>query len=221
MNGIRNVLFDLDGTLVDSSLTISTCIDYALDQVGTIPVSGVEVKALIGAPLLDIFLNTFQMTQPQADSAISHYREHYDRLEQAGSRVYDRVHDVLSRLGTAGYRLFIATVKPTSVATKVLIDLNLRSYFEGVAGASMGPDRRDKATIIAHALNKFDLDPAQSLMIGDRDQDIMGARANGMASIAVTYGFGAWDELNSARPNHLVRDCGEIVSLLLNPSVAK
>ena len=85
----------------------------------------------------------------------------------------------------------------------------------------MDSRRRDKSSIIAHALRKFDLDPLRSIMIGDRDQDIIGARENGMSAIAVTYGFGSREELDSARPAHLVERSEEIVSLLVNPSMAK
>jgi phosphoglycolate phosphatase len=103
----------------------------------------------------------------------------------------------------------------------VLSDLDLRSWFDGIAGSSMDSERRDKSSIIAHALRKFDLNPLHSMMIGDRDQDITGARDNGMPSIAVTYGFGSRNELISARPDHVVERSEEIVSLLVNPSMAK
>lgn len=221
MNKIRNLIFDLDGTLVDSSRTIIACIDYALEQVGTGDSGGISPRSLIGMPLLDIFRSEFAMTQQQAESAIAHYRQHYEFLEQAGSQVYENVDQVLNQLRHNGYFLYIATVKPTSIAEKVLADLELRSYFDGVAGASMGHERRDKRGIIAYALEKFDLDPSQSLMIGDRDQDILGAQANGMPSIAVSYGFGSRAELDAAQPDHVVGHSREIVSLLMNPSVAK
>lgn len=221
MKKICNLLFDLDGTLVDSSRTIITCIEYALEQVGYDAAGGTISRSLIGMPLLDIFRNEFEMTQPQAESAIAHYREHYEFLEQAGSEVYENVEVALNQLRQGGYFLYIATVKPTAIAEKVLVDLELRSHFDGIAGASMSHERRDKSRIIAYALEKFDLDPSQSLMIGDRDQDILGARANGMPSIAVSYGFGSREELDAAGPDHVVGHSGEIVSLLMNPFVAK
>jgi phosphoglycolate phosphatase len=221
MKNIRNLLFDLDGTLVDSSRTISVCIDYALDRLGVSTSGDIPVTSIIGTPLLDVFRQQYEMTDQQAELAIAHYREHYDHLNQAGSTVYDRIHQVLTTLRTEGFHLFVATVKPTSIAEKVLGDLGLRSCFDGVAGASMSHERRDKASIIAYALRKFDLDPLQSLMIGDRDQDILGARENGLPCIAVTYGFGSRAELDSALPCHVVGHSEEIVSFLLNPSPAE
>jgi phosphoglycolate phosphatase len=218
---VRNLLFDLDGTLVDSSQTIGICIDHALEQLGVKPSSGSPVNELIGQPLLDIFRNHFDLTLEQADSAIAYYREHYDTQAQAGSLVYGGIEETLLKLRQGGFRLFIATVKPTSVADKVLCDLGLRAHFDAVAGASMGHERRDKASIIAHALSQFGLDPEHSLMIGDRDQDVLGARQNGLPCIAVSWGFGSPGELAHARPDYLVRHSTDIVSLLMNPIVAK
>jgi phosphoglycolate phosphatase len=216
LKDIHNLLFDLDGTLVDSSGTITTCIEYALDKVGMTTINSTPIQTLIGAPLLDIFLNEFGLTQKQTDQAIYHYREHWDSRQQAGSQIYENIQDVLSELQETGYRLYIATVKPTSIAEKVLDDLSLRSYFNGVAGSSMDHERREKSRIIAHALQKFGLDPMRSIMIGDRRQDIAGARDNGLVAMAVTYGFGTREELYAAKPDHIVEHARDIASLLIN-----
>jgi len=218
---IQNLLFDLDGTLVDSSQTISASINFALNRMGIGLQNRTPVETVIGASLFDIFRNEYDLTDGQAYVAIDLYREHYDSLDQAGTLVYDNIRDVLPCLRTAGYRLFVATVKPTQIAEKVLSDLDLRSWFDGVAGSSMNSERRDKSSIIAHTLRKFELDPLCSMMIGDRNQDITGARENGLFAMAVTYGFGSREELHAVRPDHTVDGCEEIVSLLLNPSMAK
>jgi len=211
---IHNLLFDLDGTLVDSSGTITTCIEYALNKLESPPANNKPIETLIGTPLLDIFLNEFGLTEEHADQAIHHYREHWDASAQAGSRVYEDIQIVLSELQATGYRLFIATVKPTPIAEKVLEDLSLLPYFDGVAGSSMDHERRDKTRIIAHAIQKFELDPTRSIMIGDRDQDILGARDNGLAALAVSYGFGTREELIAAGPDHIVDHSRDITSFL-------
>jgi phosphoglycolate phosphatase len=214
---VQNLLFDLDGTLIDGSETISTCVHYALDRVGVSANVDTSIEALIGSSLLDIFCNSFAMPEEQAEAAIFHYREHFDRLGQAGTQVYPGVRNVLSDLQNAGFQLFIATVKPTSIAEKVLSDLQLKTYFDGVAGSSMNHERRKKADIIAHALHKHELDPLQSMMIGDRAQDVTGAQDNGLFSVAVTYGFGTREELDAAGPDHMVDHSLEILELLDAP----
>lgn len=215
LNHIRNILFDLDGTLVDSGETILASVLHALGRLDIDPDSGPDVESLIGVPLLDIFVGEYGMPDGQAHRAIDIYRDHYEQLNQAGTKVYDGVREGLHHLQKHGYGLYIATVKPTSIAEKVLQDLDLRQHFSGVAGASMGPERRGKAGIITHALGKFDLDAGRSMMVGDRDQDVNGARHNGLVSVAVTYGFGQSEELLGAAPDHTVDGFAEIVSLVL------
>lgn len=218
---VRNVLFDLDGTLVDSSQTIGMSIDFALEAMAVENPRAKPIETVIGRPLFDIFRNEYSMTDDQAHRAIDLYRDHYDSLNQEGTDVYESIREVLPALKNAGYRLFVATVKPTLIADKVLTDLELRSSFDGISGASMGPERRDKSSIIAHALSSFGLDPSQSLMIGDRDQDIHGARDHGLPAIGVTYGFGSREELDAAEPAHLVDHSRQILDLLVNPNAAK
>lgn len=219
--GVKNVLFDLDGTLVDSSRTIGMSIDFALDAMDVRSSREMPIETVIGRPLFDIFRNEYSMTDDQAHRAIDLYRDYYDSLNQQGTDVYENIPEVLPALKDAGYRLFVATVKPTPIADKVLTDLDLRLCFDGISGASMGPERRDKSSIIAHALRTFGLDPLQSMMIGDRDQDILGARDHGMPAIGVTYGFGSREELSAAEPAHLVDHSEQILDLLVNPNAAK
>jgi phosphoglycolate phosphatase len=214
MNGLRNLLFDLDGTLVDSRVTIGASLSHALERMGLSSDIDGQIDSIIGTPLLDIFCNDYGLSQCEAETAIDHYRVHYDRQGQAGTHIYPDIQDVLPELNRAGFRLFVATVKPTRIAEKVLADLQMRSWFDGVAGSSMNHERRDKSSIIAHALKKFDLDPECSMMIGDRGQDISGARDNGLYSLAVSYGFGSMEELQASRPDHIV-SCSREISVLL------
>lgn len=216
LKGVRNVLFDLDGTLVDSSGTIEVSLQHALDRAGIGDGHGKVISSYIGMPLFDIFREGFGLGLEQTHAAIDDYRTHYDSLNQAGSCVYDGIPNVLTALSGGGYCLFIATVKPTEIAHKVLSDLDLIGHFDGVMGASMGPERRDKSSIIAYALSSFDLQASESMMVGDRDQDINGAQAHGLRSVGVTWGFGCRDEIEQAGPDHVVEQSGDITRLLLN-----
>jgi phosphoglycolate phosphatase len=211
---LKNVLFDLDGTLVDSRGTITASIDHALERMGVDSTAGPTITGLIGLPLFDIFTRSYGLPRTAALQAIEHYRLYYDRLSPDGSRIYDNVQQDLERLRGLGLQLYVATVKPTPIARKVLADVGLDGYFDGVAGASMGPERREKTGIIAHALKAFELDPSCSLMVGDRDQDIEGARANGLRAIGVTYGFGSRQEILAAQPDFVSAQPGDIAGFL-------
>jgi phosphoglycolate phosphatase len=214
MEKINHILFDLDGTLVDSSDAIRASLVHALQGLGLEFPAGSAIGTLIGTPLLDIFRDRFSVTGEPAERAIARYREHYDDHAQAGTRVYDLVPETLETLRGSGIGLFVATVKPSPIADKVLRDMGLWPYFEGIAGSSMDHARRDKSEIIRHALQRFGLDADHSVMVGDRAQDIGGARSNGLHAVAVTYGFGTLEELTAAAPDHVVGCPSEIPALL-------
>jgi phosphoglycolate phosphatase len=205
MQDIQNILFDLDGTLVDSSGAIRASLTHALDRLGTGWPPGMAVESVIGLPLVDILRERFGITGKRAETGIRHYREHYDAHARAESRIYDRVDDLLRQLSGAGLNLFVATVKPGPVAEKVLREMG---------GSSMDHTRREKSAIIAHALQTFGLAAEHSLMVGDRAQDITGARENGLRAVGVTWGFGSPEELTAAGPDHIVSRPGELAPLL-------
>lgn len=215
MSEIHNVLFDLDGTLVDSSGAIRASLVHALERLGAEWPDGIAVESVIGMPLLDILGERLGITGDRAELGIRYYREHYDAHAREQSRVYDHVEELLERLTRANFRLFLATVKPTPIAEKVLEEMRLAPWFSGVAGSSMDHSRREKSAIIGHALSAFGLAAEHSMMVGDRLQDIRGARENGLRAVGVTYGFGSREELIEACPDHIVACSSEIGSLLL------
>ena len=216
---IHNVLFDLDGTLVDSSGTIADCIAHSLRELALDAHCQTPLKSLIGLPLLDIFRDHYGLNEDQAQTAIDIYRVQYDAMKQAGTRVYEDIDSVLSTLRGSGLRLFLATVKPAPIAEKVLTDLGMRSYFAGVAGSSMDHRLRRKSEIIGHVLATWALQPEHSLMVGDRSQDIEGARANGLRSIGVGWGFGSLAELQAATPDHIVTRAADLPAIIAAPGV--
>jgi phosphoglycolate phosphatase len=218
MREIHNILFDLDGTLVDSSCAIRAALAHALERGGLCFPEDRPVERMIGLPLLDIFRDEFDLTGAAAERAIADYRAHYDAEAQAGTRIYDHVESCLEALRAAGCTLVVATVKPSPIAAKVLAEMGLAPYFSGIAGSSMDHARRDKADIIRHALREQGLDAAHSAMVGDRAQDIRGARSNQLCAVGVTWGFGPLEELTAAGPDHLVGCCSELPGLLLRQS---
>ena len=214
MREIHTVLFDLDGTLVDSSGAIQASLTYALGRAGLAWPKSLCVRSMIGLPLVDIFSRHFDIVGDPAERAIADYREHYDAEARTGTRVYDHVEETLETLQRRGRRMVLATVKPTAIAEKVLEEMGLAAWFSGVAGSSMDHARREKGDIIRHALQCFSLNPAHSAMVGDRRQDVLGARANGLAAVGVTYGFGSREELAAAEPDRLIDFCSELPGVL-------
>jgi phosphoglycolate phosphatase len=212
---INHILFDLDGTLVDSSGAIKAALDHALQALGRHYPPDCPIEGLIGTPLIDIFREQFGIVGEPAERAIAQYREYYDRQARGGTRVYDHVEETLDRLCASGIGLFVATVKPSPIAEKVLHEMGLQRYFKGVSGSSMDHRLRGKGDIIRHTLQQYGLEAGHAVMVGDRAQDIHGARQNGLYAVGVTWGFGSLAELTAAGPDHLARCASEIPALVL------
>lgn len=212
---IRNLLFDLDGTLVDSSETVCAALAFALERAGLAPPEPAVVRSFIGRPLLEIFSEDFDMDPAATATAITHYRNRYRELGRDGSRLYDHVEECLAELGRAGFALYVATVKPDMIAERVLGDFGLRAHFRGVCGSSMDGSRRHKVDVIGHALGSNALMPSASLMIGDRAEDVFGARTHGLDTIGAAYGYGGAEELAAAGALHVASGFDEVAELVL------
>jgi len=212
---INHILFDLDGTLVDSSGAIKSALDHALQALGRHYPPDCPIEGLIGTPLIDIFREQFGIVGEPAERAIAYYREYYDREARRGTRVYDHVAETLDRLCASGIGLFVATVKPSPIAEKVLREMELQRFFKGVSGSSMDHRLRGKGDIIRHTLQQYGLEAGHAVMVGDRAQDIHGARQNGLYAVGVTWGFGSLEELTAAGPDHLAGCASEIPALVL------
>jgi phosphoglycolate phosphatase len=214
MRPVENVLFDLDGTLVDSSGAIRASLAHALKRVGGHFPDDLPVAGMIGLPLLDILRQHFGIVGEPAEQAITHYRSHYDRHAREATTVYEEIDALLESLHGGSRRLFVATVKPEPIARKVLDEMALAHWFQGVAGSSMDHRLRDKAGIIRALMREHGLAAERSAMVGDRAQDVAGARANGLLAIGVTWGFGSTGELAAAQPDHIVQRPAEIMPLI-------
>ena len=130
--------------------------------------------------------------------------------------VYPGVPEMLARLRSANKRLVLATSKPTCFAEPILKHFGLHHHFALIVGANLDGTRIAKDEVIAHALSELNGAPREAMvMVGDRDLDILGARAAGLDSVGVTYGYGSPEELEQAAPTHLVHSVEELDGLLL------
>ena len=127
---------------------------------------------------------------------------------------YEGIGDCLARLKEAGLRLFVATSKPEPLSLRILEHFDLIQYFEAVAGSTMDEQRTKKGEVIAYALKTFDLRPEETVMVGDRKHDVLGARENGLNCIGVLYGYGSRAELTEAGASALAADLSELSALL-------
>ncbi|GAA0403488.1 HAD-IA family hydrolase [Microbispora corallina] len=185
----RYCLFDLDGTLTDPETGIVASMRHALSTVGMPEVEHGRLRALIGPPLQDGFLR-LGVPPERLDDAMRAYRERYTAGGMYENEVIAGVPAVLEALLAGGRTLAVATSKPAVLAEKILVHFGLDGFFAYVAGATLDGSRRHKADVIRHALDVLGAPPEDAVMIGDRREDVAGAAACGVRSVAVTWGFG-------------------------------
>ena len=202
------ILFDLDGTLVDSRLDISAAINHGLERLGADPRPVEEIAPLIGQPLDDIFAALLPaQLRATAPRGASYYRPFYLEHCADHSVLYEGVELCLSALGD--YPLAVATTKRTDQALAVIRAFELEGYFEHVVGCDAIPHKPDPAVLLL-AAQKLRREPTRGLMVGDTVFDIEAACRCSMASCGVSYGIGAPADLEAAGAKKIVDSLAEL-----------
>ena len=212
----RTILFDLDGTLTDSSPGIFNSVKYALDKMSReIPADEV-LNEFLGPPLEYSFEQFCGMDNEQAKRAADIYRERYKDYCVIENSLYDGIYDVLEQLKSAGKILAVATTKPVHFAEQIVSHFEIRKFFTAVCGFAPDGANGSKAGIIRNALKKCGEDDlGQAVMIGDRFYDIDGAKSVGIASIGALFGYGSRPELEKAGADYIASEPYEIAKIIL------
>lgn len=149
-----------------------------------------------------------------AEQALALYRERFSTIGLFENEVYPEVAETLEKLQQQGYRLYVATAKPTIYAEQILVHFDLAKYFKKIYGSELTGERTNKGELITYLLVQENLDATATVMVGDREFDILGARQNGVKSIAVSYGYGTAEELAQAQPNQMVGNFSSLMTAL-------
>ena len=195
---LRYLLFDLDGTLTDSAEGILRCVQYALEQCGTPEPDAEKLRPFIGPPLLDSFQEFCGMPPARAAFAVEQYRKRFSTVGLLENAVYDGIPELLEQLREHGYVLAVATSKPEVYTLRILEHFDLFKYFTAVAGCDIHRAGETKADMIRLALRRLGLpeqEPPQTVMIGDRKHDVLGAKECRVPCIGVRYGYAEAGEL--------------------------
>jgi len=188
------VLFDLDGTIVDSAPGITATLAATFERMGLPVPAPAELVAYVGPPILDSFRDLAHFDEETSERALGIYRVLYLQTGVFDATVYPGLRDVLRRIHESGMPLSLATSKPERPARLVLEHYDLVRYFDELTGASEDEVRSKKADVVAEALRRLAADGADlsaPVMVGDRIHDIEGAAANGVPTIYVSWGYGA------------------------------
>ncbi len=215
----KYLLFDLDGTLTDPKEGICTCVQYALASFGIQEPDLDKLEPFIGPPLKESFMQFYDMNEEQAQAAVEKYRERFRDTGIFENRLYDGIPQMLRTLNSKGMFLAVASSKPTVFVEKILEHFGIRSYFKAVVGSELDGTRTEKNEVVEEALRQLfgdaPVEKNKVYMIGDRRFDIEGAKAQGVDSVGVTYGYGGMEELREARADYIVRSVEELQRFLL------
>ena len=213
----KYILFDLDGTVTDPMIGITKSVQYALNKFDIEVEDLNELCKFIGPPLKDSFMNFYNFTEEDALNAITYYREYFSTKGLYENTVYENFEDMLISLKEKNKSLIIATSKPTVFAEKILEHFNLKKYFDFIAGSNLDNTRTKKADVISYALEQQGItEVSEIIMIGDREHDVIGAKALNIESIGVLHGYGSYDGLSNSGANYIVKDVKELHSLLIS-----
>jgi phosphoglycolate phosphatase len=210
-----SILFDLDGTIVDSAPGIIATLAYTFETMGWPVPPPAELIAYVGPPILDSFRDRAGMTLGEAAEALAIYRPRYLESGALNSSVFPGVGEVLRAVHAAGIPLSLATSKPETPATLMLRHFGLLDEFDIITGASDDEVRSSKQDVVAEALLRLaaiGADLTRPVLVGDREHDIEGAAANGVPTIFVDWGYGSADEqAGSVRVAHTPAELQHVI----------
>ena len=212
------VLLDLDGTIIDSEPGVQSALRHALVTGFGISPTTAELEEFMGPPLSEVLPRVYGLTDPDDERRFFElYCEVYFHGTEYEFDVYPGMVDLIHALADAGVTVVLATAKPQESAERILEHAGLAHLFAFVAGSASDGSRQDKADVIEHAFAAVEADGSTHLivMVGDRALDVEAARAHGVDSIAVDWGYAPPGELDGCGATHTVSSVAALRALLL------
>ncbi len=200
---LENILFDLDGTLTDPREGITNSIKYALEKLGKdVPIAE-DLLWCIGPPLKESFKKILESDDDTAEIALYFYREYFKERGKFENKLYSGIPGVLKKLRKDGLELFVVTSKPHIYAVDIVTHFNILSFFKEIYGSYLSGELTNKEELIGSMLKNEKISAKKTLMVGDREHDIIGAKKNRVRSVGVTYGYGIKEEILKANPDFI------------------
>lgn len=209
------ILFDLDGTLVDSGTGITNSVMYALKKYGIDVNDRSELYKFVGPPLYGSFENYYGFSKVEAVTAVEYYREYYKDKGIFENLLYNGIEVLLKKLQDSGRTIILATSKPAVFAKQILEHFDIAKYFTYIAGSNLDGTNIKKDEVIQCAMESCGItDLSKIIMIGDREHDVIGAKKTGVGSIGVLYGYGNRNELEQAGADFIADTVDDVWSIL-------
>ncbi len=215
MSAYRYIIFDMDGTLVDSAHGVTKAVAYALRHFGIEVSDLAQLNGFVGLPIKDAFMEYYGFPEDKAVAALSKYREKFTVEGLNDNRPFPGIRELLARLKSQGYELLVATCKPEPFARIILDRHRLSEYFMMIGGAEFASGRQRKDDVLRYVLHKRGItDPARAVVVGDRKYDVWAAADLGVDFIGVLWGYGSREELTGAGASQLAPSVAGLASLL-------
>tara|TARA_Y100000739_G_C20554524_1_gene439921 strand:+ start:273 stop:917 length:645 start_codon:yes stop_codon:yes gene_type:complete len=209
------VLFDLDGTLTDSSKGIVNSILYALDKMGVKEEDSGRLRSYVGPSLNETFRNNYFSNDKDCQQAIKLYREYYAKKGIFENTLYKDILQVLKTITDSGGVIALATAKPSYFAKIIINHFGINNYFNSIVGSHLRGTRTDKNDIIFEVLDQLGFPDSKDVyMVGDRKYDVLGGKSHGLKTIGVEYGYGTDGELLKASPDFIIQSPIQILECL-------
>lgn len=210
----KTVLFDFDGTLVDTSEGILQSLRYAFDTSGREAPPESVLRKFIGPPLLSSFQEFCGLSYDESQNMIALFQKDYVSDGLYVSRIYDGVIDTVEHLKQNGAGVGIVSLKPKTMLEKLLRYDNIDHLFSYVYGTVHDGDS-DKSTVIREAADHFGTGTSDTLMVGDRKYDIDGAHKAGFKCAGAVYGCGTKEELVEHRADFLIYRPEDLIPIVM------
>ena len=198
---VKVAIFDLDGTLVDSDKAISLCFNRAMTELGYKPRPVEEIARMIGLPLADMF--TVYLTDKEAEEAVMRYRNHYRTVCVEQTKLLPGVMDLLGYFQRKGVHMAVATNKPRGFTIEILRGTGILPYFEHVVSPDNVARPKPDPAMIHEVMARLDMEPADTVYVGDSLTDCQTAANAGVRMFAVASGAHNLDELAETNPEWL------------------
>lgn len=211
----KYILFDLDGTLLNTYKGVSNGVRYTLEYYGLPVPEEKDMRKYLGPPLRDSFSRFAGIPNEKLDEAIAKFREYYFDKGVMEYDFFEELKPTFAKLREMGCKLAVATSKLEKGAFIILEDADLTNEFDFICGSTQDESRSSKDQVITHVLEHFGIaDKSEVLMVGDRDNDIVGAHKNGIKCCGFLSGFGSLEEMQEYGADYVIRFISEIFEIL-------
>ncbi|MDY0011779.1 MAG: phosphoglycolate phosphatase [Rhodocyclaceae bacterium] len=218
---VEGVLFDLDGTLLDTIADLAEGANRMLAELGRPRRSQAEIHGFVGKGIPNLVERCLTegsaATAAEIDRAISVFRRHYGAVNGSQTRIYPGIEDSLAALRERGLRLGCVTNKAAAFTMPLLERVGLADWFQVVVSGDTLPVKKPDPAVLFHACRLLDIDPASALMVGDSANDALAARAAGMPVVLVSYGYSEGQPVDTIECDGLLSDVRELLPRILAP----